>query len=132
LTLLIFFRKGFPILNLLQISSFLRIKKIVLTPLFDWKHPDEWSRKLYQNGLCFAIEAMTAEDIVLRQLYSIASFNDLTHFQPVFVVKPNIILPDVFKTSEIQKISYPVRCSIELIGSVDRFDFDAMLVTDEG
>jgi hypothetical protein len=69
---------------------------------------------------------------VLRQLYSIASFNDLTHFQPVFVVKPNIILPDVLKTSEIQKISYPVRCSIELIGSVDRFDFDAMLVTDEG
>jgi len=30
------------------------------------------------------------------------------------------------------KIDYPIKCKIELSGSVDRFDFDVMLVTDEG
>jgi predicted transcriptional regulator len=32
--------------TLQQASSFIRIKKIVLTPKFDWKHPNEWSTKL--------------------------------------------------------------------------------------
>jgi len=118
--------------NLPQMGSFLRIKKIVLTPLFDWKHPDEWSKKLYQNGLCLTIEAVTAQDIVYRQLYSVASYNDPTYFQPVFIVNPNIVLPDVLKKSGIQKISYPIKCSIELTGSVAQFNFDVMLVTDEG
>jgi len=30
------------------------------------------------------------------------------------------------------KIDYPIKCSIELSGSVERFDFDVMLVTDQG
>jgi Fic family protein len=115
-----------------QIGSFSRIKKIVLSPLFEWKHPDEWSQKLAQNGLCFTVEAVTAQGIMHSQIYSIASYNDPTYFQPVFVVHPNIVLPDVLKTAGIQKIGYPIKCSIELIGSVDQFDFDVMLVTDEG
>lgn len=115
-----------------KIGSFLRIKKIVLTPLFEWKHPDEWSQKLAQNGLCFTIEALTAQGIVYRQLYSVANYNEPVYFQPVFIVNPNIVLPDVLKTSGIYKISYPIKCSIELTGSMDRFNFAVMLVTDEG
>jgi Fic family protein len=34
-----------------QPGSFIRIRKIVLTPLFEWKHPDEWSARLARNGL---------------------------------------------------------------------------------
>jgi hypothetical protein len=36
-------------------GSFLEIKKIVLTPLFTWSHPDEWSAKLIKNGLMIEI-----------------------------------------------------------------------------
>jgi Fic family protein len=115
-----------------QMGAFVRIKKIVLTPLFEWKHPDEWSRKLSQNGLCLIIEATTAQGSVFRQLYSVSGFNDPSNFQPVFIVHPNIVLPNVLKTADNQRISYPVKCTIELMGSIEPLDFDVMLVTDEG
>lgn len=113
-----------------QLGSFLRIKKIVLTPLFNWKHPDEWSHKLSQNGLYITIHAVTAHGLKFSQPFSIFGFNDPNYFQPVFIVNPNIVLPDLLRG--IGKISFPIRCSIELSGSVERFDFDVMLVVDEG
>jgi Fic family protein len=116
-----------------QTGSFLRIKKIVLTPLFEWKHPNEWSNRLSQNGLYITVKAVTSQGIVYRQPYSIFGFNDPSYFQPAFIVNPNIVLPDRLKTNNsIYKMSYPIKCSIELSGSVEKFDFDVMLVTDEG
>lgn len=115
-----------------QAGAFLRIKKIVLTPLFAWKHPDEWSNKLSNNGLFITIHAATSKGISIRQPYSIFGFNDPNYFQPVFIVNPNIVLPDSFKNIGSFKIDYPVKCKIELSGSVEKFDFDVMLVTDEG
>ena len=113
-------------------GSFIRIKKIVLTPLFDWKHPDEWSRKLSQNGLFLTIHAVTAQGVVFGQPYSIFAFNDPSYYQPVFLVNPNIVLPDQLRANGLGKISYPIKCKIELSGSVENFEFDVMLVTDEG
>jgi hypothetical protein len=115
-----------------QLGSFVQIKKIVLTPLFDWKHPDEWSKKLFQNGLYFTIQMVTAQGVVFRQPYSIAGFNDPTYYQPVFIINPNIVLPDQLQPNGIGKMNYPIKCTIELSGSVERFDFDVMLVIDEG
>ena len=117
--------------TLSQIGSFLRIKKIVLTPKFEWKHPDEWNTKLSQNGLYLIIHAVTSKGIVFHQPYSIFAFNNPTYYQPVFIVNPNIVIPDQLGNG-ISKIDYPVKCRIELSGSVDPFDFDIMLVTDEG
>jgi hypothetical protein len=115
-----------------QMGSFVRIKQIVLVPLFDWKHPDEWSRKLSQNGLYITVQAVTSQGVVLSQPYSIFAFNNPYYFQPVFIVNPNIVLPDQLRTISVGKLSYPIKCSIELSGSVEMFDFDIMLVTDEG
>lgn len=114
-----------------QIGAFLRIKKIVLTPKFEWKHPDEWSTKLSQNGLYLTIHAVTSKGIVFRQPYSVFAFNNPTYYQPVFIVNPNIVIPDQLGNG-ISKIDYPVKCRIELSGSIAQFDFDVMLVTDEG
>jgi Fic family protein len=114
-----------------QIGSFLRIKKIVLTPLFDWKHPDEWSTRLSQNGLFITIQAVTSKGVVFRQPYSVFGFNDPSYFQPVFIVNPNIVMPDQLKANGTFKIDYPIKCTIKLSGSIDVFDFDVMLVTDE-
>jgi Fic family protein len=115
-----------------QAGAFIRIKKIVLTPKFDWKHPNEWSAKLSQNGLYIIVRAVTSKGAVFSQPYSISGFNDPTYYQPVFIVNPNIVLLDQLGGNSIFKIDYPIKCSIELSGSVERFDFDVMLVTDEG
>jgi hypothetical protein len=51
------------------------------------------------------------------------------------IVNPNIVLLDQLGSiggNGMFKIDYPVKCSIELSGSVERFDFDVMLVTDQG
>jgi Fic family protein len=118
--------------TLLQVGAFLRIKKIVLTPKFDWKHPDEWGSKLSQNGLYITIHAATSKGVVFSHPYSVFGFNDPNYFQPVFLVNPNIIIPDQLGGNGVFKIDYPIKCRIELSGSVDQFDFDIMLVTDEG
>jgi Fic family protein len=118
-----------------QAGAFIRIKKIVLTPKFDWKHPNEWSTKLYQNGLYIIVHAVTGKGVSFSQPYSIAGFNDPNYYQPVFIVNPNIVLLEQFGSignNSLFKIDYPIKCSIELSGSVERFDFDVMLVTDQG
>ncbi|HZE85264.1 MAG TPA: Fic family protein, partial [Puia sp.] len=114
-----------------QFGSFLRIKKIVLTPLFEWKHPNEWSTRLSQNGLLITIKAETSKGVTFSQLYSVFGFIDPSYFQPVLIVNPNILLPDQFRTNGILKIDYPIKCTIELSGSVEVFDFDVLLITDE-
>jgi len=118
--------------TLTQVGAFLRIKKIVLTPKFDWKHPDEWSTKLSQHGLYITIHAVTSKGVVFRQPYSVFGFNDPTYFQPVFLVNPNIVIPDQLGGNGVFKIDYPIKCRVELSGSVERFDFDVMLITNEG
>jgi Fic family protein len=114
-----------------QAGAFLRIKKIVLTPKFEWKHPNEWSTKLSQNGLCIIVHAVTSKGVVFSQPYSVFGFNDPMYFQPVFIVNPNIVIPDQLGGNSVFKIDYPIKCRIELSGSVDKFDFDVMLVTDQ-
>lgn len=115
-----------------QTGSFFRIKKIVLTPLFKWKHPDEWSTRLSQNGLFIIIKAITSKGTVIQQSYSIYGFNDPSFFQPVLIVNPNIVLPDKMGEKGVLKINYPIRYTIQLSGSVDKFDFDVMLISDQG
>lgn len=115
-----------------QIGAFVRIKKFILTPLFKWEHPDEWSSKLASNGLTITIHAVTSKGIEFNQTYSIFNYNNPYYFQPVFIVNPNIILPDSLGSNGAFRIDYPLKCSIVLSGSVDKFEFDVMLVTDEG
>jgi Fic family protein len=118
--------------TLSQAGAFIRIKKIVLAPKFDWKHPNEWGTRLSQNGLYIIVHAVTSKGVAFSQPYSISGFNDPTYYQPVFIVNPNIVLLDQLDSNNVFKIDYPIKCSIELSGSVENFDFDVMLVTDQG
>jgi hypothetical protein len=74
---------------------------------------------------------VTSKGVVFSQSYSVFGFNDPMYFQPVFIVNPNIVIPDQLGGNGVFKIDYPIKCSIELSGSVERFDFDVMLVTDQ-
>lgn len=115
-----------------QVGAFLRIKKIVLTPLFEWTHPGEWGRKLSTNGLLVTLQATTSKGVVFSQPYSISGYNNPSYFQPVFIIEPNILIPDQLRSNGAFKVDYPIQCRIELSGSINQFDFDVMLITDEG
>lgn len=112
-------------------GSFTRIRKIVLTPLFEWKHPNEWSTRLAQNGLYFTATIITSEGSKMSQTYSIFGYNDPTYYQPVFIINPSIVLPDQLQSNPIIKLRFPIRGAITLGASLDKFDFDVMLVVDE-
>ena len=84
------------------------------------------------NGLCLTIRAVTSTDAIHSQQYVLSDFNNPHNFQPVFIVTPNIVIPDSLRTTRTQRVDYPIKCNIELTGSVVAFDFDVMLVTDKG
>lgn len=113
-------------------GSFLRIKKIVLTPLFKWEHPYEWERKLLNNGLHLIVTANSSNGAKHTQTYDVHSYVTPNNYQPVLLVAPNILLPDHLQIGGLPKITYPVECTIELKGSVHKFDFEISLITDQG
>ncbi len=57
--------------------------------------------------------------------------NRIQIYQPVFIINPSIVLPDQLQSNPIIKLRYPIRGAITLGASLDRFDFDVMLVVDE-
>jgi Fic family protein len=114
-----------------QPGSFIRIRKIVLTPLFEWKHPDEWSARLARNGLYFTATIITSQQARMEQTYSIFGYNDPNYYQPVFTINPMIVLPDQLQSNPIIKLHYPIRGGISFGSSIDKYDFDVMLVVDK-
>jgi hypothetical protein len=73
----------------------------------------------------------TGKGTQMTQTFSIAGYNRPDNYHPVFLVSPNIVIPDHFVANGLFKNDFPVHVAIELKGSVDQFDFDVMLVCDE-
>lgn len=117
--------------TLLTQRSFFEIKKIILIPLFDWQHPDEWSKRMHQHGLYIQITCSNSNGAVVKQPYSIAQYNTPYHFQPVFNLNNTIVIPETLWEKTPYKKDYPLDVTIELLGSLQPFDFDVMLVYDE-
>lgn len=118
--------------TLQQPGAFVRIKRIILTPHFDWIHPDEWVKKLSTNGLYLTLKAVTGSSIVITKDFSVFAYVTPMNYQPVLNVEPNMVIPGLLHTAGVKRIDYPIRCCLTLSGSVDVFDFDVMLVIDEG
>ena len=116
---------------LMSPSSFVEIKKIILTPLFTWVKPDEWSRKLINQGLNFKITGYNNRGNSFSQPYSIAAFNSRHYFQPVFNINNPITIPSSIKDKAPNINEYPIKIAVELFGSVPIFDFDVMFIYDE-
>ena len=116
--------------NLLNSNSFIDIKKIILTPLFSWTKPDEWSAKLSQQGLGFKIICHTNRGGSFSQPFYFTSLISLFHYQPVIELMPPINIPDFMDKSPAMN-EFPLRVEIELLSSVSNFDFDVMFVFDE-
>lgn len=110
-------------------ASFIEIRKIVLTPLFEWKHPDDWGRKLLENRLSIQVKcAMNNGETITSAPYTLLP--NPFQYQPVFELEPAINVPETIRERIPFKKEYPIHVVIELLGQ-DHIDFDVMLVYDE-
>lgn len=113
-----------------QIDS-ITIKKVILTPLFTWNHPDEWARKLANNGIYFEITCTGNIGGTLMQQFMVSSLNDGHQAFPAFELKQPMIIPEGMWERVPFKKEYPMQLSIRLMASAEVIDFDVMLIYDE-
>jgi Fic family protein len=112
-------------------QSFVELKKIILSPLFDWRIATEWSTKLYQNNLSLKINCFNNRGGTVEASYSITAYNHPTYYQPVFTLssRPIIISSDLWDRN-LRVNDYPIQVTLELQGSSHNFDFDVQVVYD--
>lgn len=121
-------RKEFVLKNQ---NSFIEIKSILLTPLFEWTDPNEWGSQLTKNGLFIQVTCVNGTSLTV-QAPPIFINPSLYHFRPTIILSQPINIPaDMWEKIPYKK-DYPIQVSIELNGILDKFDFDVMLVYDEG
>lgn len=112
-------------------SSFIELKKIILTPKFDWKIPDEWVAKLIREGLYLKMAIETNNGSSFSQQFTLSGFNNPYLFQPVFTLSQPINIPKYFESNSLYENQYPLKAKIELQGSMEKFSFDVLVVYDE-
>lgn len=115
---------------LLNSREFAEIKKLILTPHFDWVRPDEWASKLINLGLYLKVKATNnvGQGVELPTA-SIAAMISQTHYQPVFTLSNPIHIPKTLGLG-LRADEYPIKCSVELITSKNNLDFDVSIVYD--
>ncbi|MFH1320200.1 MAG: hypothetical protein ABII90_06040 [Bacteroidota bacterium] len=116
---------------LISPDSFVEIKKIILTPLFSWVKPDEWSTKLVNQGLYFKITCNNNRGVSFSQEYTLMAFVSPYYFQPVFTLNNPINIPLSVKSRAPNLNEFPIKIKVKLFGAVLTFDFDIMFIYDE-
>lgn len=112
-------------------GSYLEIKEIVLTPLFDWEKPDEWSKKLDTENLGFTVAATNGSGASSNDPFYFYPMISLYHFNPKIILSNPIHIP-IAADHQFPKFSnFPLQIEIELTGSVPNFSFDITFVYDE-
>lgn len=109
----------------------INIRKIILSPKFDWVNPDEWAHQLIQDGLFLQVTGTTNRGAVIRQTFALSGFNHPYLFQPVFTLPQPIQLPETMATDRLYDLDYPLKVTLALSGAVDSFSFDVLVVYDE-
>jgi Fic family protein len=112
-------------------GAFIEIKKIILTPKFDWVRPDEWVAKLFSEGLYMQITSTNSKAGLVSQPYVLSSYNNPYLFQPVFTLPQPINIPKDLWTDGVYLNDYPLQVKVELLGSAGQFSFDVLVVYDE-
>lgn len=110
--------------------SFLEIKKIILTPKFKWSKPDDWCRVLINQGLLIQVTCFNSKEVMRQQSYSVNAFNNPSYFEPVFTLNSSIHIPVSLWEGVPNDNEFPIKVVVELLGTVDTFEFDVMLVYD--
>lgn len=112
-------------------DSYVEIKKIILTPLFTWIRPDEWAKKLAEQGINFTITGHTSNNSSFSSIHTLLPFVSPMHFQPVFTLYDPIHIPLSIKSKTPNINEYPIKIEIDISASVANIDFDVLFIYDE-
>lgn len=110
--------------------SFIAIKKIILTPKFQWTKPDDWSRELIKQHLIITITCYDNKGEIRKQSYSVSSFNNPYYYEPVFTLNSPIHIPTNLWEGTPQDNEYPIKLTIEIEHKGEALQFEVMLVYD--
>ena len=110
--------------------AFIEIKKIILTPKFEWKIPDEWAKYLSIQNPTITLEARTMSGGIYSQVYAVQAFNSPFYFQPVFEIHNGLQIPTSLFNKILKENEYPVEVKIKLSWEGEDFSFDVQLVYD--
>lgn len=118
---------------LMSSASFVEIKKLILTPLFEWKVPGDWGSRLIKQNLTFKItcENNTGGKVGIPSR-SITAMISLHDFQPVITLgNPINISGESIWEKALKGNEYPIKAIVEVQSETEHFDFDVMFVYDE-
>ena len=118
------------IFRLTNKHAFLEIKKIILTPKFEWKVPDEWAKYLSLQNPIITLEARTMSGSLYNQVYAVQAFNSPFYFQPVFEIHNGLQIPTSLFNDVLKVNEYPVDVKIKLSWEGEDCSFDIQLVYD--
>lgn len=110
--------------------AYIELKKIILAPTFQWTWPDDWSKKLIEQGLYLQVTCYSNRGATVSQSYSIVDYNHPTYFQPVFTLNNPVNISSDFWNKTLTTNDYPIRVAIELKASSLKIDFDIKVVYD--
>jgi hypothetical protein len=110
--------------------AFIEIKKIILTPRFEWKIPDEWAKYLSLQNPTITLEARTISNSLYSQVYAVQAFNSPFYFQPVFEIHNRLQIPTSLFNEVLKQNEYPVDVKIKLSWEGEDLSFDVQLVYD--
>lgn len=112
-------------------GSFVEIKKIILTPNFDWVKPDDWLQQIMKESLYLNITVITRKEETISKSYAISQFNNPYLFKPVFTLATPINIPDHILDEKNGPNDYPIKVTLELVSIGDIISFDVMVIYDE-
>jgi hypothetical protein len=110
--------------------AFIEIKKIILTPKFEWKMQDEWAKYLSLQNPIINLETKTMSGDIYSQVYAVQAFNSPFYFQPVFEIHNGLQIPTGLFNEVLKEKEYPVDVKIKLSWEGEDFSFDVQLVYD--
>jgi len=119
---------------LINRNSFIEIKRIILTPLFQWTHPSEWGTRFGNQHLMIKVTGYTKNGGTFSCPFALGHYLRSDSYYPVFTLHQPIQIPgDIVMHDFPDPSEYPVRIEVVLSAHMPEtvIDFNIMLVYDE-
>ncbi|MBI1836290.1 MAG: Fic family protein [Flavobacteriia bacterium] len=113
-------------------SHFIDINKIMLRPLFQWNDPNEWSAKLFNEGLKLRVECISQNGIMRQNVYGLSTFVSPFSHDPIFNLIEPISIPDSLAGGLPSDNEFPMKVVFEIQSDSVNSQFNVDLVIDAG
>ena len=115
---------------LLHRSHFIEINKIMLRPNFDWNDPNNWSKKLFEEGLKLKIQCISQNGVVRKNEYNLFTFVTPFSYDPIFSLIDSISIPESFSGGLPTDNEFPIKVLMEVSGVKQKSEFSVDIVVD--